>query len=176
MAGLQVEAMDACMTRRTLLGSMGAATMFPRLAAGVNATAPRAAMPAMQIGVRVGEPRNGLHGRRHAEVLAGLVHGSLMQGAVQSGHLEWLVDPASGAVEVALDMRLLRADGALLRLRDRSVHADAAVLADVPGILTAPQLFDSTGAALLAPARLAARLDASGLGRGVIWLRAFDRD
>lgn len=174
MAGLQVEMMDAGMTRRTLLGSVGAATMFPQLAAGVSRIAPPAALPAMQIAMRVDEPRHGLQGRRHAVVLAGRVEGSLVQGTVQSGRLEWLADPLTGAVDIAIDLQLLRADGRLLQLRDRSVPADGAAVG-APGVATAPQLFDSAGSAWLAPAQLAGRLDASGLARGVIWLRAFDR-
>lgn len=154
---------------------MGAATMFPRLAAGVNAGAPLASSPALELSLRVGEPRDGLHGRRHVAVLAGLVEGSLMQGIVQSGELAWLVDPATGALDIAIDLRLLRADGSLLHLRDRNVPADAAP-AGAPCVATAPQLFDSAGSALLAPARLSGRLDASGLGRGVVWLRAIERD
>jgi hypothetical protein len=162
------------MTRRTLLGSVAAVTMFPQPAAGVYSQAPQATTPGMQIGLRLGEPESRLHGWRRALVLAGMVEGSLMQGTVQSGQLEWLVDPASGAVEVAIDMLLVRADGALIRLRDRSAPADDAAQRASPGLSTAPELFDAAGT-LLAPARLAGHLDVSGLGRGVVWLRAFDR-
>lgn len=167
--------MHADMTRRTLLGTVAAATMFPQLAGGVNSRVSRATQPAIEIALRTGEPHAGVHGWRRAVVLAGLLRGSLMQGTVKSGRLEWLVDPASGAVEVALDMLLLRADGRLIQLRDRSARAVAASPDEFPGVPTAPELFDAAAMAPLAVAQLAGRLDASGLGRGVVWLRAFDR-
>jgi hypothetical protein len=165
--------MDAGMTRRTLLGSVAAATLLPRLAAGVTSPSPDTATPAMQVSMRLGEPLVGMHGWRRAVVLAGLVQGSLMQGKVQSGQLQWLVDPASGAVEIAIDMLLVRADGAMIQLRDRSAPAVAAPSAAWPGLPTAPALFDAAGMQL-SPVGLAGRLDASALGRGLVWLRAFD--
>src|SRR5689334_4520522 len=139
--------MDECMTRRTLLGSVGAAAMFPPWAKAVHPRDPHAPQPVLEISLRVGEPHAGMHGWRRAVARAGLASGSLLQGSVQTGQLQWLVDPASGAVQVALDLLLLRADGALIRLRDRSAHREGAPL-ELPGVPTAPELFDAAGAVL----------------------------
>ncbi len=99
--------MDPRITRRTLLGSIGAAGMFPGFALAIT-DGSIAAPPALEVALRIGQPRSGTAGWRHAVIHGGTVTGALMQGAVQSGRLEWLVDPASGAVEVAASMQVLR--------------------------------------------------------------------
>jgi hypothetical protein len=107
-------------------------------------------------------------------VQAGLVTGSFMRGTVQSGQLEWLVDPASGAVEFTVHMKVMRADGVLVQVRDRTVHAGTDDLPELPGLPTAPELLDAIGKPLLAPTQFAGRLDATDLRRGVVRLRAFN--
>lgn len=150
---------------------MGAATLFPQLSVGLNAPMPRGATPALEIGLRLAEPRNSNCGWRRAPVLAGTATGSLVEATVQAGSVEWLVDPISGAVEVAIDLQLVRSDGTLLQLRDRSAHADVAA-EGFPGVPTAPELRDAAGTPLPFT-RLTGRLDASGLARGMMWLRGF---
>jgi hypothetical protein len=167
-----VPAMRGSITRRTVLGSVGAATMFPEWAAAMHSPVPQVPRPVLEISLRIGEPRPGGHGWRRAQVLTGLATGSLLQGAVQAGTLEWLVDPASGAVQVAADMLLVRRDGAMVRLRDRSAHAQLASCG-VPGVPTAPELFDAAGIALPASGQLAGWLDTAAIGRGLLRLRAF---
>jgi hypothetical protein len=169
-----VQPMDGNLTRRTVLGSVGAAAMFPQWAGAVHSHAAQVPQALLEISLRIDEPRAGLHGWRRAPVRGGVASGKLLRGSVQQGQLQWLVDPASGAVQVALDLQLLRVDGALIRLRDRSADAEVAPL-EFPGVPTAPELFDAGGIALPVPARLAGRLDASCLGRGVVWLRAFNQ-
>jgi hypothetical protein len=166
--------MDPRITRRAALGSIGAAGMFPAFAPAISGSGPRRNQPALEVALRIGQPQSGVAGRRHALIHGGTVAGTLMQGSVQSGRLEWLVDPASGAVEAAASMLVLRADGVLVELRDRTVHAAAPVQAGLPGVCTAPRLFDAHGASL-PHALLAGRLDASGLARGVVTLRAFEQ-
>jgi len=146
--------------------------MFPQWAGAVHSRAPDAPQLLLQIKLGIGEPRSGRDGWRRAQVRAGLATGSLLQASVRQGQLEWLVDPASGAVQVVAGMLLVRRDGALIRLRDRSAHAQAAAFG-YPGVCTAPELFDAAGIALPAPGPLAGLLDASGLGRGLVRLRVF---
>jgi hypothetical protein len=145
--------------------------MFPQWAGAVHSPLPHAPQPVLEISLGIGKPRSGRHGWRYAQVRGGFATGSLLQASVRQGQLEWLVDPASGAVQVAADLLLVRGDGALIRLRDRSAHADGAP-GGYPGLATAPELFDAAGMALL-PGPLAGLLDASGLGRRLIQLRAF---
>ena len=164
--------MDGSITRRTVLGSVGAVTLFPQWAGAVHSPEPHVPQPVLQISLGIGAPRSGRHGWRRAQVRTGLATGSLLQGLVRQGQIAWLVDPASGAVQVAADMVLVRRNGALVRLRDRSAHA-CAVPFGYPGVPTAPELFDAAGRALESPGPLAGLLDASGLGRGLIQLRAF---
>jgi hypothetical protein len=92
---------------------------------------------------------------------------------VQSGQLAWLVDPATGAAEVAINLVFTCDDGMRVQLRDRTVHAGAYGVADVPGLATAPALLDAAGEPLFRAA-LAGRLDTAALARGAVWLRAFD--
>lgn len=166
--------MDARITRRSVLGSIGAAGMFPVLAQAIAPGAPRVERPLLQAGLRIGEPQAGEAGWRHATILGGSMIGGLLQGEVQSGRIEWLVDPASGAVEVAASMQVLRSDGARIELRDRSSAAGADHQHGMPGVPTAPRLFDAAGVPLPQP-MLAGRLDASLLAQGAVTLRAFAR-
>lgn len=165
--------MSERMTRRTLLASIGAAGVFPSLASAITAAEPSPAPQSLKVQMQVTQPESGTGGWRHVLVRGGTVSG-FMQGIVQSGRLQWLVDPASGAVEVTARVQLLRSDGLLVELHDRTVHAAPGGVAGLPGVCTSPQLFDAAGRSLAAPA-LAGRLDASGLARGIVTLRAFER-
>jgi hypothetical protein len=163
--------MDPRITRRCLLGTIGAVGMFPAFAPAISSSRAR---PALQVALRIGQPGSGTAAWRHAVIHGGKVTGVLMQGDVLSGRLDWLVDPASGAVEVVACVQVLRRDGVLVELRDRTVHAGADDLAGQPGLCTAPQLFDASGGFLPQPA-LAGRLDATALARGLVTLRAFEQ-
>lgn len=161
-------------TRRSALGSISAAGMFPAFASAITAGASRRTEPALQVTLRIGQPQSGSAAWRHALIHGGTVAGALMRGSVQSGRIEWLVDPASGAVEAVANVLVLREDGVLVELRDRTVHAGRDAPADVPGLSTAPQLFDESGQSLQLPA-LVGRLDASALPLGLLTLRAFEQ-
>src|SRR5262245_47223122 len=132
--------MTASVTRRTLLGSVGAAAMFPALGSAFRTLPAGAPRPALEASLLVGEPQTGPGGRRTAAVRGGRVTGHLLQGVVQSGQLEWLVDPASGAVELAARVQVRRADGELVELHDRTAHAAEDSFAAQPGWPTAPRL------------------------------------
>lgn len=163
------------MTRRNVLGAIGAAGMFPSLGAArmESPSSPVPPLPALQVSLRIDQPRSAAAGWRHADINGGMLAGRLLQGVVQSGQLRWLVDPASGAVEVLLRARLLRVDGVPFELHDRTVQgADHAALSALPGVRTAPRWFDASGE--LRSPLLAGWLDASGLARGEVILRAFD--
>ncbi len=161
------------MTRRTLLGSVGAAAMFPPLATVAAASPPDMTLPALDVRLRIGAPQTGQGGRRHAAVEGGRVTGLLLRGSVQSGQLEWFVDPASGAVEVTARLQVRRTDGVLVELRDRTAHAPAAGLDAQPGWPTAPRLFEKTSGRSVTNTPLSGRLDTADLARGQIRLRAF---
>lgn len=163
--------MNPGMTRRTLIGSIGAAGLFPSLASAIAGHAPASPSAALDIRLQVGDPQSAAGRWRHAVVRGGTVSGALMRGVVQSGRLEWLVDPATGAVEISARVQLLREDGAVVELRDRTSHGQPLIVG-MPGVSTAPQLFDAAGRSLPHPS-LVGRLDASDLARGVVRLRAF---
>jgi hypothetical protein len=93
---------------------------------------------------------------------------------VQSGRIDWFVDPASGAVEIAMACSVLRADGRTVELRDRTAIATAADRAALPGHPTAPALFDAGGRTAVASGQLVGRLDTTAIWRGFVSLRAFD--
>jgi hypothetical protein len=164
--------MNSGMTRRTLIGSIGAAGLFPPFASASTGHAPQFPSAALDIELHVCEPLSGAGSWRHAVIRGGTVAGGLMRGVVQSGRLEWLVDPASGAVEIAARVHLLRDDGTPVELRDRTVHRTN-LLMGLPGVSTAPQLLDAAGR-LFPHHPLAGRLDPTDLGRGVVRLRAFE--
>jgi hypothetical protein len=66
-------------------------------------------------------------------------------------------------------------DGRSVRLRDRTVHTGTDGLTGLPGLPTAPELLDQAGEPLTGTAQLAGRLDTATLGRGAVWLRAFEQ-
>jgi hypothetical protein len=157
------------MNRRDLLGSVGAASLMP---AAFAAPAVMQPSPAFHAALRLGPAQNGGGNHSWAEIIAGTVSGSRLAGQVQSGRLDWFVDPTSGAVELAVSCSVLRADGRTVELRDRTAPASADDRAALPGHPTAPVLSESAGAA--APQRLMGRLDTTAFWRGFVSLRAFD--
>jgi hypothetical protein len=156
--------------RRELLGSVGAASLMP---AALAMPASDEAVPAFQAALRLGPAQDGSGNHRWAEIIAGKLSGKRLAGKVQSGRIDWFVDPASGAVEIALTCSVLRADGKTIELRDRSASASASDRAALPGHPTAPVLSDAAGEAGLP--QLTGRLDTTAFWRGFVSLRAFAR-
>jgi hypothetical protein len=154
--------------RRELLCSVGAASLLPAVAL---ATADRPASPGFIAALSLGPAQDGAGNQRWADIAGGTVDGDVLRGRVQSGRLEWLSDPASGAVSVAITCRILRADGSLVELRDRNVGERHAQLAGVAGLPTAPRLMDDAGRSLAGAAGLAGCLE-TDFSRGIAQLRA----
>ena len=157
------------MNRRELLGSIGAASLLPAAFAG---SAPAQACPAFQAALRLGPAQDGTGQHRWAPIVAGEISGRRLSGRVQSGRMEWVIDPCSGAVEIAMTCIVRRSDGATIELRDRTVSASASDRADLPGHPTAPRLADVAGAS--AAPQLVGRLDTTAFWRGFVSLRAFE--
>ncbi len=161
------------MNRREVLGSVGAVSLLP--AFDVLAAVPSLrGSSAFEAALQIGPAHSGAGNHRWAEVLGGEITGVLLRGRVQSGRMDWHADPASGAVAVATSMKVLRADGMSIELHDRTVHSDADVdgLSMLPGLPTAPRLFDAAGVLVVVPA-LAGRLDATQFSSGRVQLRAY---
>jgi hypothetical protein len=155
------------MNRRELLGSVGAASLLP---SALAAPAMEQMPPAFQAALRLGPVQTGAGNHSWADIVAGKVAGIRLAGRVQSGRLDWFVDPISGAVEVAMRCRVLRADGRTIELSDRTARASAEDRAALPGHPTAPVLSDATGAVVK---QLVGRLDTTAFWRGFVSLRAF---
>lgn len=155
------------MNRRELLGAVGAASLLP---SALAAPASQQISPAFQAALRLGPAQTGAGNHSWAEIVAGKVSGSRLAGQVQSGRMDWYVDPISGAVEVAVRCSVLRADGKTIELSDRTAHASTDDRAALPGHPTAPVLSDATGAAAR---QLVGRLDTTAFWRGFVSLRAF---
>lgn len=160
------------MNRREMLGSVGGFCLLPVFAGARAEVTPRQPQPAFDVLLRLGAAQGGAGNHRWARVLGGEISGSLLRGRVRGGRMDWHVDPASGAVAVATSMTIRRADGARVELRDRTAHA-ADELPELPGLRTAPELFDAAGRPLLAPLSLAGRLDARDFARGTVSLRVY---
>lgn len=160
----------ALMNRRELIGAVGAASLLP---AAFAAPAPQQVLPAFEASLRLGSARNGVGNHQWSEIVAGKLQGKRLAGRVQSGRLDWFVDPCSGAVEVALACSVLRDDGSTVELRDRSAIATAADRAALPGHPTAPVLSDTVGPLPGLPG-LVGRLDTTAFWRGFVSLRVFE--
>jgi hypothetical protein len=156
------------MNRRRLIGSAAAAMLLPTAFAASGADKH---LPAFQAALRLGPAQDGSGNHRWADIVGGSLSGKLVNGRVQSGRMDWFVDPASGAVEVAITCDVLRSDGTTIRLRDRTARAAADAGAAIPGHPTAPELCEASGRAIRAP--FVGRLDATAIWRGFVTLRAF---
>ncbi len=164
------------MNRREVLAAVGVAALLPVcdvFAAAPVAHASSRRLPAFDAAMRIGPAQGGVGNHRHAEILGGEIEGTLLHGRIESGRMDWHVDPASGAVEVATVLQVRRGDGTSVQLRDRTVHSSVDEVPMPPGLATAPQLFDATGRLLSAPASLAGRLDNTLFSSGAVRLRAF---
>lgn len=160
------------MNRRELLATVGAASLVP--AAFAVSAPPGHSCLAFQASFRIGPAQSSGKGNaRWAEIVAGEVSGKRLSGRVQSGRMEWLVDPSTGAAEVALTCSVLQADGSIIHLRDRSAQASVEERAALPGHPTAPVLGDASGNPGGLPASLVGRLDTTAFWRGFVSLRAF---
>jgi Protein of unknown function (DUF3237) len=158
------------MNRRELLGSVGAASLLP---SALAAPASAQFLPAFQAALRLGPAQDSAGNHRWAGIIAGKVTGPRLSGRVQSGRMDWFVDPASGAVEIAMTCSVLRPDGTTVELRDRTALATVSERAALPGHPTAPVLLNGAGGAHGVSAHLVGRLDTTAFWRGFVSLRAF---
>jgi hypothetical protein len=66
--------------------------------------------------LRLEPAQAGAGNHRWARIADGLISGGALPGRVRAGRIDWLVDPASGAVEATANCRVQRADGTLAEL------------------------------------------------------------
>jgi hypothetical protein len=107
--------------RRELLGSAGAVAMLPVLPvvdAPVTSGMPQPHEATLQLGPAHAGPGN----HRWARILGGTVTGRGLVGRVQSGRLDWHVDPASGASEARVQCQVLCSDGRVQELCERGLQ------------------------------------------------------
>lgn len=174
---------SSLITRRSLLGTAGAASLSPVLLKDTNdctgqqlASAVPHAVPAFTARVEVGAASRvgtqpGLH---HASIHGGEITGPLLNGKVQGGRVQWHVDAALGQVEITACFAVLRADGVLLEVRDCARYPADSLPAATGPIATAPVLMETAGELPATPALLVGRLDASQFAKGVVLLHAFE--
>lgn len=162
------------MNRRELLESAGAVSLLTACNA-FAASMPMRLTPAFDAQLQLGPAQSGKECRRWARIVGGSITGMALRGTVRAGQMQWLVDPASGAVELSLTCSVEQSRGAPLELRDRSVHSSEIDGGLLPGGLhTAPELHQAAGRATIA-ASLVGRLDVGEFARGLVRLRAFER-
>ncbi|MET0279834.1 MAG: hypothetical protein ABW278_01745 [Steroidobacteraceae bacterium] len=112
---------DAGLTRREMITAAGAAALLPALpavsvAAGRPAPSSASATP-FAATLLLGSSNAGQGNHRWAPIAAGEITGGPLQGRVESGRLDWHVDPASGAVAATATCRIRRPDGTLVEQR-----------------------------------------------------------
>jgi hypothetical protein len=174
---------SSLITRRSLLGSAGAASLTPVLLNDTDTctgqplqpAAPKAA-PAFtaRIAVGAGSRISFQPGLRHASILGGEITGPLLNGTVQGGNVQWHIDAANGQVEIAARLVVLRSDGVLLELRDIARYPADSLPSATASIATTPVLMETAGELPATPALLVGRLDASQFANGVVLLHAFE--
>lgn len=173
-------------TRRSVLGSVGAVSLSPALTAHAltgpvdaalqpDDSPPVRSVPAFDAHLVVGPARRSAADPASgwAPVTGGEVTGSVLRGVVLPGRVEWHVDHASQCVEIRARFSVLRADGVRVEVRDRAVYPSAVAPGAVVGLCTAPELLDAATEQPVSPMLLVGRLDASGFDAGRVSLRAF---
>lgn len=106
------------MNRRELLGSAGAISILPVLPAFADAP-DLPTIPAFEATLQLGPSRSGAGNHRWAEILNGSVAGECLVGSVQSGRLDWVVDPCTGAADARMQCQIQCGDG---RVQALTVH------------------------------------------------------
>jgi hypothetical protein len=167
------------LSRRSLLGSVGAASISPALPALARDSAAPAAefpatTPAFEGRLLLGPQKRltQFPARYAAAVLGGEFSGTVLAGVVQTGRVEWTVDADSQSMQISAQYAVLRQDGELVEVRDRSVHPRAVKPASIARLQTAPEI-GSAGGLQEPPLLLVGLLDASGFSKGQVTLRAF---
>lgn len=174
---------SSLITRRSLLGTAGAASLTPVLLKDADACTGQQLAPAVPNAARAFTARLGVGtasrvgaqpGLHHASIRGGEITGPLLNGKVQGGRVQWHVDAARGQVEITARFAVLRADGMLLEVRDSARYPATSLPAVTGPIASAPVLMETAGELPATPALLVGRLDASQFANGVVLLHAFE--
>lgn len=163
------------MSRRSMLGTVGAASLAPVL---LKAGAPAAQVtdpelrPAFSGTLIVGAPQR-VEARLHsATITGGSLDGSRLTGAVQGGRIQWLARE-DGGHEMSLHFEVRCRDGRLVEVSERAILAagiDPASRCAVTATIEPISIEARAGEAAL----LAGRLDATEIERGEVKLLAFE--
>jgi hypothetical protein len=152
------------------MAAAGAACIVPACGAA-GSSRERNGLLAM---LRVGPARSGIGNHRWATIESGYITGELLRGVASAGRVDWHVDPATGAAEVALRCRVVDARGSGWILTDAS--CPSGVGSDPPGgvLHSAPRLVRESD-----PGRrhevLVGRIDPRRFSQGWLELHAFER-
>lgn len=168
-----------------MLGSVGAVSVtsvltVQKAAADSQHNLPRADKPviatefAFEGTIEVGAQQRSADNpqRCSAVVTGGEFAGPLLQGSIQAGQVDWLLDATNSMVEITARYAVLRDDGLLVQVTDRCVHAQSTHPSQVRGLRSAPTLHTGGAAIDLEHGVLVAMLDASNFAAGRVTLRA----
>jgi len=166
-------------SRRAMLGSVGAASLSPVLQASVPDISGLRASPdpplarlAFTATLQTDEIHESPCGARDAAIIGGSLQGHRLSGTVQAGRIQWSAPSAEAMVEVRTHVLVMRQDGTLVEVHDRGLMPAGAD----PGqasISTRPELTGEREEQDV-PVLLVGRLDASEVLRGVLRLQAFE--
>jgi hypothetical protein len=170
-------------SRRSVLGSVGAASLAPGLLSPTPSQARLRAEevegvpgiePAFAADLALGPitPQQGAPSQLWAVIQGGTVTGRLLRGAIQHGRIEWRRDPVAGLVEVTTRFTVLREDGRLVEVQDRGVGPASGEASANVAVCTAPVLMEAGHPA--PAALLVGRLDPTNVATGVLSLHAFE--
>jgi len=159
-------------SRRSMLGSAGAASLMPVLGQSANAAPPAAAIappdarPAFDARLQVGSPMAHAGGGRWAAITGGSIEGRVVSGEVTGGRIEW--QDQQGACMVTARFDVLRSDGTRVEVCERG--RCAAMAGRFPA---SAEVLDAIGSAATA-ALLVGRVDATRLAAGAVRVQAFE--
>lgn len=172
----------ARVSRRSLLGSVGAVSLSPALEASIGdlssfkATAPDSlsTVPAFVARLEIGALNIIDSQSRWAQITGGRVHGRRLDGTAQGGRVEWRSRDGGTMLEVSTQVLVKCTDGRLAEIHDRGL-----VAADETGCATAiistiPELQGTREDGPGTPLMLVGRLDASRISDGILDLHAFE--
>jgi hypothetical protein len=165
-------------TRRTLLGSVGAVSLAPALHAEIGSSSdnPRAAAPsphataAFTLHLETGEAQAvaGSTDCWSAEVRGGRVTGLQLHGEVESGRIDFALDAEAGVVRASTRLIIRTPSGAHVELQDVAERTGRAKLQQLCGRC------ELMHGGVQRPALLVGRMDASALRSGKLSMSVFE--
>ena len=168
------------MTRRSMLGTVGAASLAPVLPVHANLHAgpgtPDAGLPCARaafIGRLQVSAMPSASTTQAVAITGGTLRGRSLAGTVKAGQIQWQPQP-EGGVELVVHFDLHCADGELLQVHERGLIPAGTDITQGAAINATAEVLGADGLPCARSSLLVGRIDTTQLHAGVVRLQAFE--